>query len=200
MINIQINFPNFLLFTFSFSDHCGDSCLYWTSHHISLSIGGIGKQLIALGLQPIIYILVLMLLEMKIFQSIKSFYAARSQLRYFDEKIYSKDVSNELNKILSLPVPQLMDENYYLIFKNVLKFQPSLAVGKFSFGVKKGKCFGLIGIDNSGKSTILHMITGIIPLSKGNIYVNGFNVRKYPHKVKSNFHFHLILHKLCKIF
>lgn len=130
----------------------------------------------------------MILLEMDLFQRIKSFYTAKRQLKYADETIYNQDVADDAFKILSSPVAQLVDEDYYLIFKKALKFQPRLAVGPFSFGVKRGECFGLVGIDNSGKSTVLHMISGITPLSTGNVYVDGFNVRKYPHKVKFNFY------------
>lgn len=130
---------------------------------------------------------------MDVYGNLKNFYIARRKIRYYDESVINKDVLNEAKRILSSPVSQLVDENHYLVLKDALKFLPHFTAGKFSFGVRKGECFGLIGIDNSGKSAILHMISGSIPLSIGNVYVNGINVGKYPHKVRCNFYFSIYI-------
>ena len=42
-----------------------------------------------------------------------------------------------------------------------------------------GECFGLLGINGAGKTTTFKMLTGDLPLSSGDAYVNG-------HSVKSN--------------
>lgn len=126
---------------------------------------------------------------MDIYGNLKNFYTARRQIKYHGEPLVSKHVLNEAKRILLSPVSQLVDENHYLVLKDALKFLPLFTAGKFSFGVRKGECFGLIGIDNSGKSTVLHMVSGSIPLSIGNVYVNGINVGKYPDKVRCNFYF-----------
>lgn len=47
------------------------------------------------------------------------------------------------------------------------------ALNDLSFDVKKGECFGIIGTNGSGKSTILKMITGVLTPSSGNIEVDG---------------------------
>lgn len=47
------------------------------------------------------------------------------------------------------------------------------AVNDLSFEVKKGECFGIIGTNGSGKSTILKMITGVLTPSSGEISTNG---------------------------
>ena len=47
------------------------------------------------------------------------------------------------------------------------------ALKDISFNVKKGECFGIIGVNGSGKSTILKIITGVLNQTKGDVKING---------------------------
>ncbi|MDD3368783.1 MAG: ABC transporter ATP-binding protein [Lachnospiraceae bacterium] len=51
-----------------------------------------------------------------------------------------------------------------------------IAVKQVSFEIAKGKCLALVGESGSGKSTIARMITGIVPVSEGNIFFMGQDV------------------------
>ncbi|CAG2182537.1 unnamed protein product, partial [Oppiella nova] len=51
------------------------------------------------------------------------------------------------------------------------------AVDHISYGVKRGECFGLLGVNGAGKTTTFKMITGDETISSGDIYVNGCNVK-----------------------
>jgi len=53
-------------------------------------------------------------------------------------------------------------------------------------GVKQGECFGLLGINGSGKSTTFKMLTGEISMTDGNAYVNNYSVIKQLDKVRQN--------------
>lgn len=59
------------------------------------------------------------------------------------------------------------------LLKKELMFQEFLAVKDVSFQVKEGEAWGIIGVNGSGKSTILKAISGIIKPYKGSITVNG---------------------------
>lgn len=59
------------------------------------------------------------------------------------------------------------------LVKHELMFQEFLAVKDVSFQVRKGEAWGLIGINGSGKSTMLKAISGIMKPYKGTITVNG---------------------------
>lgn len=59
------------------------------------------------------------------------------------------------------------------LLKKELIFQEFLAVKDVSFKVKKGEAWALIGVNGSGKSTILKAISGILKPYKGSITVNG---------------------------
>ncbi|CAF1325760.1 unnamed protein product [Rotaria sp. Silwood1] len=52
------------------------------------------------------------------------------------------------------------------------------AVKKTCIGVKEGECFGLLGINGSGKSTTFKMLTGEISITNGNAFVNNYSVIK----------------------
>ena len=47
------------------------------------------------------------------------------------------------------------------------------ALNDVSFHVEKGTLLGIVGSNGSGKSTILKVLAGIMPPTKGNVYVNG---------------------------
>ena len=59
----------------------------------------------------------------------------------------------------------------------VRKFGPFTAVNDVSFQVQKGEIFGFLGPNGSGKTTVIKMLTGLLPLSSGNARVEGLDVR-----------------------
>ena len=60
----------------------------------------------------------------------------------------------------------------------VRRFGAVTAVNDISFRVEKGEIFGFLGPNGSGKTTIIKMLTGLLPLSEGNAWVEGLDVRK----------------------
>jgi drug efflux transport system ATP-binding protein len=59
----------------------------------------------------------------------------------------------------------------------VRRFGTFTAVNDISFRVEKGEIFGFLGPNGSGKTTIIKMLTGLLPLSEGEATVEGLNVR-----------------------
>ena len=59
------------------------------------------------------------------------------------------------------------------LVKHQLMFQEFLAVKDVSFQVRQGEAWGLIGVNGSGKSTMLKAISGIMKPYKGTITVSG---------------------------
>ncbi len=59
------------------------------------------------------------------------------------------------------------------LMKKQLIFQEFLAVQDVSFKVKKGEAWALIGVNGSGKSTMLKAISGILKPYKGSIRIHG---------------------------
>lgn len=54
-----------------------------------------------------------------------------------------------------------------------------------SFALEPGKVLGLVGSNGAGKSTTIKSITGILPFTEGDIFVNGYDVKEQPVKAKS---------------
>ncbi len=59
----------------------------------------------------------------------------------------------------------------------VRRFGQFTAVNDVSFRVEKGEIFGFLGPNGSGKTTVIKMLTGLLPLSGGSAHVEGLDVR-----------------------
>src|SRR5690349_2231783 len=59
----------------------------------------------------------------------------------------------------------------------VRRFGNFTAVNDVSFRVEKGEIFGFLGPNGSGKTTVIKMLTGLLPLSGGEAHVEGIDVR-----------------------
>lgn len=86
-------------------------------------------------------------------------------------RIDVNDVTIRFNKG-NLKVDNLK-EYVIRILKKELMFQEFFAVKDVSFQVKEGEAWGIMGVNGSGKSTILKAISGIVKPYKGTIAVNG---------------------------
>src|ERR1700719_3114408 len=59
----------------------------------------------------------------------------------------------------------------------VRRFGNFVAVDGVGFRVEKGEIFGFLGPNGSGKTTVIKMLTGLLPLSEGSAWVEGLDVR-----------------------
>ncbi len=60
------------------------------------------------------------------------------------------------------------------------------AVDDISFSVKKGEIFGFLGANGAGKTTAMHMLTGLNQPTSGKGSVLGFDISKEPEKIKKH--------------
>jgi len=69
--------------------------------------------------------------------------------------------------------------------QNVTKlYGEQRALDNISFEIKTGEIVGFLGPNGAGKSTMMKIITGFIPPSDGEVFVNGLDVVEEPEKVK----------------
>ena len=66
----------------------------------------------------------------------------------------------------------------------VRRFGTFTAVDDVSFQVRKGEIFGFLGPNGSGKTTVIKMLTGLLPLSGGAAQVEGLDVRTHAEEVR----------------
>src|ERR1700738_2825013 len=76
-------------------------------------------------------------------------------------------------------------EEASIIAKNLVRrFGKVTAVDGVSFRVDKGEIFGFLGPNGSGKTTVIKMLIGLLPLSAGAAWVEGLDVRVDPEGVR----------------
>lgn len=71
------------------------------------------------------------------------------------------------------------------IFMEILKctnlkkqVKEKVIVENISFSINKGDVVGLLGPNGSGKTTIIKLIVGLIKITEGSVYINGYDIRK----------------------
>ena len=64
------------------------------------------------------------------------------------------------------------------------KYGVLTAVDNLSFEVEKNEIFGLLGPNGAGKSTTLSVLTTLSDMNKGDVEINGYDIRKDKMKIK----------------
>ena len=67
----------------------------------------------------------------------------------------------------------------------VKRYNGLTATDGISFSIYPGECFGVLGPNGAGKTTTVKMITCIVPVTSGELRVDGLHVDKEPRKIKS---------------
>ena len=66
------------------------------------------------------------------------------------------------------------------------RFGDFTAVDALNFSVENGEVFGLLGPHGAGKSTLIRMLTTLVPPTSGTARVNGFDIVKQPNDVRQS--------------
>ncbi len=82
------------------------------------------------------------------------------------------------------PMPTTSETPAILAEGLVRKFGDFTAVDGVSFQVAPGEVFGFLGPNGSGKTTVIKMLTGILPLTAGRGVIDGIDVTTNPDEVK----------------
>jgi len=79
------------------------------------------------------------------------------------------------------------DSNHIIIVKDLVKkFGRFTANDRLNFTVEKGEIFGFLGANGAGKTTALKILSGLSKPTAGKAIVAGFDVARYPNRVKKN--------------
>ena len=69
------------------------------------------------------------------------------------------------------------------IEKLTKKISRKIILHNLSFSIEEGKIVGIVGPNGAGKSTFIKTLLGLYHITEGDIYVNGFSVKKDLEKV-----------------
>ena len=58
------------------------------------------------------------------------------------------------------------------------------AIEDVNLEIKDGEIFGFIGHNGAGKTTTIKCAVGILPFDKGEIFINGMNIKERPLECK----------------
>ncbi|GFR20908.1 ATP-binding cassette sub-family A member 3, partial [Trichonephila clavata] len=173
---------------------CDPVCIPWKENYFSLGSPGIGKQLIFFAIQAIAFTCLLVLCEKNFIRYLKykikghkvtpSTIPTLSEVIEF-EAVEDDDVRTERLEIQNTPKGILAVTNHLIIKDVTKKYGSFVAVDKLSFGVRKGECFGLLGLNGAGKTSTFKMITGDTSISSGEIYVDGYDIKQQSRKAQN---------------
>ena len=72
-----------------------------------------------------------------------------------------------------------MEEKAIVQIKNVTKkIGKKVIIDDLTFDVHSGEVFGFLGPNGAGKTTTIKMLLGLMSITKGEMYIDGFNVEK----------------------
>ncbi|MDX6446967.1 MAG: lipooligosaccharide transport system ATP-binding protein [Blastocatellia bacterium] len=96
----------------------------------------------------------------------------------------------ENSRVTSLPPtpePQTPTPSPVVVQANCLTkiYEQQSAVDEISFSVSRGETFGLLGPNGAGKSTTMRMIACRTPLTAGELFVEGRDVRTHAREIRS---------------
>ncbi|XP_025772505.1 ATP-binding cassette sub-family A member 17-like [Puma concolor] len=153
---------------------------------------GMGKYLAALAILGSVYLILLFLIETNVLWELKARFSDLNgkQESVMLQKVTSmprdQDVQEEA-KMVQTSLKKLREENP-LVLKDVSKVYgrkvPLLAVNKVSFAVQAEECFGLLGVNGAGKTSIFKMLTGEEPITSGDAFIRGLSISSHLRKVR----------------
>ena len=79
-----------------------------------------------------------------------------------------------------------IDENVIEVLHLVKAFGTFHAVDDISFSVKRGEIFGFLGANGAGKTTAMHMLTGLNQPTSGTGTVAGYDIRTQHEEIKQH--------------
>ncbi|XP_057604984.1 ATP-binding cassette sub-family A member 17-like [Hippopotamus amphibius kiboko] len=154
---------------------------------------GTGKYLTALAISGSVYLILLFLIETNVLWELKAKFSGFYRKQKLQVVLHGaesvpgdQDVEEEA-KMVETFVENLCKKNP-LVLKEVSKVYankvPPLAVNKISFTVQAEECFGLLGLNGAGKTSIFKMLTGEEPITSGDAFVNSLSISSDLGKVR----------------
>uniref|UniRef100_H3AU42 ATP binding cassette subfamily A member 3 n=1 Tax=Latimeria chalumnae TaxID=7897 RepID=H3AU42_LATCH len=148
---------------------------------------GVGRYLVSMAVQGLVFLVLLFLIELKLLQSLKKIFCAfckkRKMIWFINSAavlVEDGDVADERRRVLESPPEVVSSLASPLVIRELTKVYNSsesmLAVDRISLAVNKGECFGLLGFNGAGKTTTFKMLTGDESVTIGDAYIDGHSI------------------------
>jgi ATP-binding cassette subfamily B protein len=114
--------------------------------------------------------------------------SAATQTKYLALYKQYLDTSTKLYKG-TLPIEKRNDGKYEFEFKNVTFHYPNnedIILNNVSWKLETGKKLAIVGPNGAGKTTFIKLLCRLYDPTKGEILLNGINIKKYDHKEYMN--------------
>nr|XP_022911475.1 ATP-binding cassette sub-family A member 3-like isoform X1 [Onthophagus taurus] len=165
----------------NFACELQQACCGVDENFLSWQNNGIGRHISFLSTAAVVFTIILLISEERIHHHIR--FGNRCIPEITDEQD-EPDVLEEKRKVR---MGEITPRDYSIVLKDVTKCYNKhiIAVNQLCLGVKGAECFGLLGLNGAGKTTTFKMMTGDITISKGDIWIYGWNAQsamKHIHK------------------
>ncbi|KAB0796416.1 hypothetical protein PPYR_10477 [Photinus pyralis] len=165
---------------FQFPECCDKQGYFsWTSP-------GIGQQVLYSCLVGILCFAILFSIEYGIFSTICNAFPRRCKKEHSytpANMIEDADVCEE-KRAVTHNVSTGNICNYNLAMHQLSKkYKEMVVVDGISLGIHRYECFGLLGVNGAGKTTIFKMMTGDVKMTSGDVWVHGWSIRTHPKEV-----------------
>jgi ABC-type uncharacterized transport system ATPase subunit len=141
-----------------------------------------------MAVQGILFFLLLFLIESGILRHMFGSLLTKVQYSSLDlsesqqENAEDSDVRDERERINTTDVNTLINSDS-IVIKNLIKYYDNcLAVDNICVGIAQQDCFGLLGQNGAGKTTIFKMLTGDVIPTSGNAWMNAHDIQ---HEIKT---------------
>ncbi|XP_049759997.1 ATP-binding cassette sub-family A member 17-like [Elephas maximus indicus] len=152
---------------------------------------GMGRYVTALAISGSVYIILLFLIETNTLRRLRArvsgFFRKQNLVMIHSLALVPEDQNvTEERKAVQSHLENLHEKNPVVV-KEMSKVyfteMPLLAVDKVSFTVQVAECFGLLGINGAGKTSIFKMLTGEELITSGDAFIQGFSINSDLRKV-----------------
>ncbi|XP_046463654.1 ATP-binding cassette sub-family A member 7-like isoform X2 [Daphnia pulex] len=133
----------------------------------------LGRYFLSMVLQAVVFFSFTVLLHYQVLPESVVRYFQRTQLQPLP--LEDEDVARERERVEQID-DESTDELRLLRLTKVYGRGTEPATNRLSFGLKKGECFGLLGVNGAGKSTTFKMLTGDETVTSGNAFVGGYSI------------------------
>nr|CAD7255882.1 unnamed protein product [Timema shepardi] len=131
----------------------------------------LGKNLMCMFIAGIVFFFFNLVLEFQVFEGWMPFGHPEHNIEIEEEE--DEDVAAERRRVRA---GETQDD--ILLLDNITKVYKGKkpAVNRLCLGVKRGECFGLLGLNGAGKTSTFKMLTGDTKVSSGNASIAGYSV------------------------